>query len=41
MVGPARVGSLGGVTAGTLLIGPGVGRTWDEAVSFRTRAERI
>ena len=41
VVGPARVGSLGGVTAGTLLIGPGVGRTWAEAMSFRTRPERI
>ena len=41
MVGPARVGSLGGVSAGTLLIGPVVGRTWAEAVSFRTRPERI
>ena len=41
MVGPARVGSLGGVTAGTLLIGPGVGRIWAEAMSFRTRPERI
>ena len=41
VVGPARVGSLGGVSAGTLLIGPVVGRTWAEAVSFRTRPERI